>query len=221
MGTEGVWEINAWKLFFMGGPLMWPILLCSIISLTIIIEKMSYLRSIGGDVQKLKRQVYEMIKNNKIKEAVEHCDNQKTPVAKVYKAALLKFGSSREEIKENIDEVSLFEVPQLEARLSGLATIGHVSPLLGLLGTVVGMLTCFQTIQVKAAAMSPLTPGDLAGGVAQALITTIAGLVVAIPTFIFYNYFISRINRIVLDMERAGTEITNRISQITEGDHAL
>lgn len=213
MASSGIWEMNAWKLFLLGGPVMWPILFCSIFSFAIVVEKFIYLGSIKVDAARLRRQVFDMVKNNKIKEAVVHCDAQKSPIAKIFKAALVKFGSSREELKEHIEDVSLYEIPKLESRLSGLATIGHVSPLLGLLGTVTGMVTSFQTIQMRAASMNPVTPGDLAGGIGEALITTVAGLMVAIPTFVFYNYFVSRVNHLILEMERAATEIVNFISQ--------
>src|SRR5262249_14591407 len=144
-----------------------------------------------------------------IKEAVQLCDQQRAPVAKILRAGLIKYGSSRNDIKESMEDVSLFEIPKLENRLSALATIAHITPLLGLLGTVTGMASCFHTIQVRAASLHPITPGDLAGGIMEALLTTIAGLMIAIPTYVAYNYFVSRINQVVLEMERAGTELAN------------
>jgi len=86
-----------------------------------------------------------------------------------------------------MEDVSLFEIPKLESRLSALATIAHISPLLGLLGTVTGMTASFHTIQVRAAGLNPVTPGDLAGGIGEALLTTVAGLIVAIPTYTAIN----------------------------------
>jgi biopolymer transport protein ExbB len=115
-----------------------------------------------------------------------------------------------------MEEASLFEIPKLENRLGVLSTIAHIAPLLGLLGTVIGMLSCFQTIQIQSAALRPVTPGDLSGGIAQALITTISGLLIAIPTFIAYNYFINRVHHFVFEIERTATELTNFIYHITE-----
>jgi len=115
-----------------------------------------------------------------------------------------------------MEDASLFEVPKLESRLTALATIAHISPLLGLLGTVTGMTESFHTIQVRAASLNPVTPGDLAGGIGEALLTTVAGLMVAIPTFVAYNYLVNHINHIILDMERGATELVNFIFQITE-----
>jgi biopolymer transport protein ExbB len=115
-----------------------------------------------------------------------------------------------------MEDVSLFEIPLLEKRFTALGTIAHVAPLLGLLGTVTGMAASFHTIQVRAAAMNPVTPGDLAGGIGEAMMTTVAGLVVAIPTYVAYNYLVSRVNNFVREMEHAGTELLNLLCHILE-----
>lgn len=212
----GIWEMSAWQLIKAGGPVMVPIVLCSLFALGIFIEKMIFFASIKTNVATLKQRVFESIKNNNIKEAVQYCDQSRSPIAKILRAGLVKFGSSRDSIKESIEGVSLIEVPKLENRLSALATIAHISPLLGLLGTATGMMACFQTIHLRAASLNPVTPGDLAGGIAEALLTTIAGLMVAIPAFVAYNYFVSLVNRQVLDMEHAATELVNFMCQFTE-----
>ena len=212
----GIWEMNAWSLIKSGGPIMVPIILCSVFALGIVIEKLMYFGFIKTNVVRLKRQVFDRIKSNRIKESIELCDANRSPVAKILKAGILKFGAPREEIKESMEDISLFEIPKLESRLSALATIAHISPLLGLLGTVTGMTASFHTIQVRAAPLSPVTPGDLAGGIGEALLTTVAGLMVAIPTFVAYNYFVHRTNHFVLEMERGATELVNFIFQITE-----
>ncbi len=215
-----IWEISPWKLFLSGGPVMFPILLCSILAVGIVIEKLWYFFIISTNTQKLKTDIFNCLKNHRIKEAVELCEANPSPVAKILKAGILKFGSSRDEIKEAMEDVSLFEIPHLEKRLSALATIANVSPLLGLLGTVTGMSGSFHTIQVRATANNPVTPGDIAGGIWEALITTVAGLIVAIPTFVAYNYCVGRVNAIVLEMERAATELVNFLSQLLESKTA-
>ena len=213
---SGIWDMNAWSLIKAGGPLMAPILICSVFALSIFIEKMFYFVSIKADVPQLKRQVFDSIRENKIKEALHLSNANLSPIAKILKAGIIKIGYSREEIKESIEEVSLFEIPRLESKLNALATIAHISPLLGLLGTVTGMTACFHTIQVRTASLNPVTPGDLAGGIGEALLTTVAGLMVAIPTYVAYNYLVSRINNVVLEMERAATELINLILHIHE-----
>lgn len=213
---EGIWEMNAWTLIRAGGPIMIPIILCSFFALGIVIEKLIYFSLIKTDVLQLKTRVFGLVKNNKIREAVQLCDVQRSAVAKIFKAGILKFGSPRDAIKESMEDASLFEIPKLESRLGALATIAHISPLLGLLGTVTGMTASFHTIQVRAASLNPVTPGDLAGGIGEALLTTVAGLMVAIPTFVAYNYCVSRVNHFILEMERAATELVNFLCQITE-----
>ena len=212
----GIWEMNAWALIKAGGPIMAPIILCSIFALGITIEKLFYFAYIKTNVPRLKQQVFDRVKSNRIKEAVELCDASHSPVAKILKSGILKFGASREGIKESMEDISLFEIPKLESRLSALATIAHISPLLGLLGTVTGMTTCFHTIQVRAASLNPITPGDLAGGIGEALLTTVAGLMVAIPTLVTYNYFVHRTNHFILEMERGATELVNFLCQVAE-----
>ena len=213
---DSIWGMNAWQLIKAGGPIMMPILLCSLFALAIVIEKFIFFASLKTDVPKLKKQIFECVKNNKIKEAVELCEKNPSPVAKILKAGLIKFGSSREEIKENVEDMSLYEIPRLEGRLNALATIAHISPLLGLLGTVTGMTSNFHTIEVRANSLHPVTSGDLAGGIYEALLTTVAGLFIAIPTYVAYNYFVHRVNHIILEMERAATELINFMGHMTE-----
>jgi len=214
----GIWEMNVWELIKTGGPIMAPILLCSLFALTIVTEKFIHLAMVNTDLQRFKTTLFEYVKNNQIKEAIDFCDSNPSPVAKVLKAGIVKFGCSREEIKEALEDASLFEIPKLEKRLSALSTIANIAPLLGLLGTVTGIAGSFHTIQVRSTSLNPVTPGDLAGGIWEALITTVAGLMVAIPTFVAYNYLVSRVNNIILEMERYATELVYFLCQIVE-DH--
>lgn len=213
---DGIWEMNIIALIKTGGPLMIPLLLCSIFALGVIIEKLVYFSTIKTNVRQFKKIIFDDIKHNRIKDALEKCDHNPAPVAKIMKAGIIKFGSTRDEIKESMEDASLFEIPKLENRLGALATIAQVSPLLGLLGTVTGMTSCFYTIQIRAASLTPVTPGDLAGGIGEALLTTIAGLLVAIPAHVSYNYFVTRINQYTLEMERGATELVNYMTQLTE-----
>ncbi len=153
------------------------------------------------------------MKHQQIKEALQLCDTTKSPIAHILKAGILKHDRPRQQIKESIEDASLYEIPRLESKLSILATIAHISPLLGLLGTVTGMVRCFQMIEVKTSSFHPVSPGDLAGGIWEALLTTVAGLVVAIPTFVVYNYLVNRINNFILEMEKAATELVNFLTE--------
>jgi len=179
-----------------------------------VIEKLIYFSTIKEDPKKIRATVFEYIKNNKIKEAIVYCEESPSPVAKILEAGLLKFGSPKEDIREALSDASQLEIPKLERRLTALSTIAQISPLLGLLGTVTGMASSFHTIQVRTTSMNPVSPGDLAGGIWEALLTTVAGLMVAIPAYVVYNYLVSRINKFILEMERSATELLNHLSQI-------
>jgi biopolymer transport protein ExbB len=202
-----------WNLFLKGGPVMWPILLCSVYAIEIILEKILYLHKINIDTQEFLSKILDKMKRHQIKEALQDCDVTKSPISGILKAGILKYDRTREQIKEAIEDASLYEIPRLEKNLTALATIAHISPLLGLLGTVTGMVRCFQVIQSKATALHPVTPGDLAGGIWEALLTTVFGLIVAIPTFTAYNYLVSRINTFILEMEKASTELVNFLTE--------
>jgi biopolymer transport protein ExbB len=208
-----LYKMSIWQVFLAGGPVMWPIFLCSVFALAILLEKFWYLHKISIDTQEFLKKILDKMKHHDTKEALSICDNTKSPVANILKAGILKYDRPRPQIIEAIEDASLYEIPKIERNLNALATIAHVSPLLGLLGTVTGMVRCFQTIQAKAASFHPVSPGDLAGGIWEALLTTVAGLIVAIPTFIAYNYLVSRINHFILEMEKASTELVNFLTE--------
>jgi len=208
-----LYRMNLWQIFLAGGPVMWPILLCSVFAFAIIIAKWWQLYKIEINTQEFLKNILDKMKRHETKEALQICDNTKSPIANILKAGILKYDRPRPQIIEAIEDASLYEIPRIEKNLTALATIAHISPLLGLLGTVTGMVRCFQTIQAKATSFHPVSPGDLAGGIWEALLTTVAGLIVAIPTFVFYNYLVSRINHFILEMEKASTELVNFLTE--------
>jgi biopolymer transport protein ExbB len=201
-----------WDMIQKGGPMMYLIILSSILALGVVIERVYTLNKARVDADKFMDAIIGVLKRNKIIEAVEMCNNTPGPVAHIIKAGILKHDRSRPEIKEAIEEAAELEIPMLGRHLPILATIAHIAPLLGLLGTVTGMIKAFQVIQVKAAAMVPVNPGDLAGGIWEALLATIAGLSVAIPTYVAYNYLISQVDGFIYDMEKSATDLTNLLS---------
>ncbi|HTY44961.1 MAG TPA: MotA/TolQ/ExbB proton channel family protein [Patescibacteria group bacterium] len=208
-----LYKMGLWQTFLAGGPVMWPILFCSIFAMAIILDKFWYLHKIRIDTAEFLATILDKMKHHQIKEALATCDKTKSPISHILKAGILKYDRPRPQIKEAIEDASLYEVPKLEKNLTALATIAHISPLLGLLGTVTGMVRCFQVIQAKATSFHPVSPGDLAGGIWEALLTTVAGLIVAIPTFVAYNYLVSRINTLILEMEKAATELVNFLTE--------
>jgi len=201
-----------WDMIQKGGPMMYLIILSSILAFGVVIERVYTLNKARVDADKFMDGIIGVLKRNKIIEAVEMCNNTPGPVAHIIKAGILKHDRSRPEIKEAIEEAAELEIPMLGRHLPILATIAHIAPLLGLLGTVTGMIKAFQVIQMKAAAMAPVNPGDLAGGIWEALLATIAGLSVAIPTYVAYNYLISQVDGFIYDMEKSATDLTNLLS---------
>lgn len=198
-----------WDFVQKGGPIMYVIILCSIFALAVVLERLYHLRKAKIDTKDFMTRIAATLKRNKIMEAIEMCNNTPGPIAQIMKAGILKHDRPRSEIREAIEDAGMHEVPRLEKNLGLLATIAHITPLLGLLGTVTGMIRAFQVIQEKATSLYPVNPGDLAGGIWEALITTVGGLSVAIPTFVAYNYLVSKVDGFVLDMEKSATDLLN------------
>ncbi|MCQ9207185.1 MAG: MotA/TolQ/ExbB proton channel family protein [Omnitrophica bacterium] len=203
-----------WELIVKGGPIMGLIILCSVIAFAVVLERMGHLRSAKIDTGKFMQDISNKVKGNRVMEAVDMCNSTRGPIARILKSGIMKYDKQKSEMKEAIADAGVHEVPLLEKNLGVLATIAHIAPLLGLLGTVVGMLKAFQVIEAKAMSMVPVSPGDLAGGIWEALITTVAGLAVAIPTYVAYNYLVSRVDNFVLDMEKSATELVNLLSDM-------
>jgi len=197
------------ELMQRGGPIMWVIFLCSVVAVAVVIERFFQLRRAKINTAKFMNDISSLLKRNKIMEAIAMCNQMPGPIAQVMKAGILKHDRSRPEIREAIEDTALGEIPLLEKNLSVLATIAHITPLLGLLGTVIGMLRCFQVIEQKSTALQPVNPKDLAGGIWEALLTTVFGLCVAIPTYVAYNYLVNMVNGFIQDMEKNATELVN------------
>ena len=192
-----------WDFIIKGGWLMAPILLCSVIALAITIERFYNLREPKIHPQDFVTKMKKLLNERKINEAIAICSNSFSPISRIMETGILKIGSCRDEIKEAIEHAGKKESSNLRKYLAVLATIAGISPLLGLLGTVTGMIKAFQVIAVKGVGH----PTALAGGISEALITTAAGLVVAIPTLVAHNYFFKQANSYILKMENTSMEL--------------
>lgn len=189
-----------------GGPVMWLLLVASGVAISVFIERLlNYHRAQINSTEFLNG-IRTVLKRENVVEALSICDATPGPVARLVKVAILNRDQGRDRIREAIEEAGLVEVPRLEEKLSLLATIAQIAPLLGLLGTALGFIEVFKEIE-RAGLYAQVN--QLSGGIWQALICTAAGLAVAIPSYAGYNYLVSRVNDIVLDMERAATEIVN------------
>ncbi len=197
-------------LIHRGGPVMIPIVMCSVFSLAITMERFYYFVRLhaGKDVDRFLEQVRHMVEERRWKEAEASSERWKGPLARVILAGIAVRDGTPQEIDEAMEEAAHHELPEVEQHLRWLSTLAQVSTLLGLLGTVTGLVRAFQVIQTKTSAGNPVSPGDLAGGVWEALITTVAGLVIAIPTILAYNYFASRVSDVQFQMEKAAALVS-------------
>ncbi len=186
---------------------MLPIILCSVFSLAIILERLFFYFRNRINVQVVLSRIIDLVRRNKITEAIDLCEKSPFYATNILKSGLSRYEESKDVIREAMENASLYEIPKLEKNLNFLSTIAQVAPLLGLLGTVVGMVQCFHTIAQKTQTVGMVNPSDLADGIWTALITTVAGLCVAIPSYIMYNFFIHKVNLSTLESERAATEL--------------
>lgn len=206
----GEGQFQVFDIIAKGGIVMWPIGACSLLALAICIERFFSLRRASIDTREFMDTMRTVLRQNRIQQAVEICDETDVPVARILRAGLLKHNRSKEDIREAIEDAGHLEIPRLERYLTALATIANVSTLLGLLGTVQGMIKCFAQIQHK---RGQVNPSDLAEGISNALITTASGLVVAIPTIVAYNYFLTRVDNMVLEMEISSSELIDLLTR--------
>ncbi len=186
--------------FRQGGPVMWPLLFFSLLGLTFIIERYIALTKARINVNEFLTRIRKaLLVNRNVKEAIKVCEQYKGPVASVMKAGLLRYGHSREDIEKTIENAALFELDRLERGMGVLATTANVSPMLGFLGTVTGMIKSFATL----AAEGLTNPGKVAAGISEALITTATGLIIAIPVQLAFNWYTTKINKYVREIETA------------------
>jgi len=197
------------NLLSNGGPMLWVIIFAGAAGIVIFIERALHCHRAQINSTEFLNGVRNVLKQNNDIEAISICDATPGPVARLVKTAILNRDHGRERVREALEEAGLSEVPRLEQRLDLLATIAQLSPLLGLLGTVLGFMKSFAILQGQALYANS---NMMTEGVGQALICCAAGLAVAIPIHAGYNYLVSRVNTIVTDMERAANEIVNIVT---------
>ena len=197
------------KVLTAGGPMLWLILIASGTAVAVFVERvLHYHRALINSMEFLNG-VRNVLKRENVVEALSICDATPGPVARLVKVAILNRDRGREGLRNALEEAGLTEVPPLEEKLNLLATIAQIAPLMGLLGTTLGMVKVFTVLQVENLFASREV---LMGGIWQSLVCTAAGLALAIPAYAAYNYLVNRVNSIVLEMERAATEIINIVT---------
>ncbi len=197
-----------------GGPVIWLILLAAATAAVVFVERVLFCHRAQINSAEFLNGVRTVLKRGNVVEAIAICDATAGPVARLVKAAILHREHGRERVREAVEEAGLIEVPRLEEKLNLLATIAQISPLLGLFGTVVGFIRVFMYLQ-QAGLYANIAggPHSLAQGIWESLICAAAGIAVAIPAHAGYNYLVSRVNKIILDMERAAAEIVNIVTE--------
>jgi len=187
----------------------WLLLFMSAVVIVVFIERLLHYHRAQINSTEFLNGVRNVLKRENVVEALSICDATPGPVARLVKTGILNRDRGREGVRDALEEAGLLEVPRLEDKLNLLATIAQIAPLMGLLGTVLGFMKMFLQLQHEG---TFATPDRLASGIWGALISMAAGLAVAIPTYAGYNYLVNRVNSIVLDMEKASTEILNIVS---------
>ena len=190
-----------------GGPLMWPIILCSIVALGITVERLWTLQARRVMPAGLLEKVWQLVDANQINDKVIASLQRNSPLGRLLAAGLASRHRPREQMMERLEDTGRHVVHELERFLNTLGTIAGVTPLIGLLGTVTGIIKAFNAI--SAGGMGD--PKMLSGGISEALITTAAGLLVAIPSLIAYRYLRGRVDGIVIDMEKSAIALTDAL----------
>jgi biopolymer transport protein ExbB len=191
-------------LISKGGPLIWPLLAAGAAALVIIVERTLHYHRAQINATEFLVGIKNVLKQKNVVEAVSICDATPGPAPRLVKCAILNRHADRDQLRDALESAGLVETSRLEEKLSFLATIAQVSPLIGLLGSALGFVNIFYVIQESGPYANP---GHLFGGVWQSLISSAFGLAVAIPSYIGYNFLVTRVNSILLDMEKVANEI--------------
>ncbi len=196
-----------WDLFIKGGPLMYPLLLCSVVTVAYSLERSWHYYRAGRQAG-VPEQIHALIEQGRNTEALELARQTPGPVAAVLAEGLRHAGAAREMLEEAISLKGAAELERLNQRLHIIELIGRLSPLMGLLGTVLGMVEAFRQV---AASRGVVDPGMLAGGIWEALITTVAGLFVAIPAMVLHHFFEDRVRSFAYLMKHYATEAVKHL----------
>ena len=204
--------VGLFTILQKGGLLMWPIVACSVVGIGVFAERMIYYRRCQINVAEFLLGIANLLRRGSYAEALERSEEGFGPVVRVVRQAILARDLPPSELREVVKEVAVLQLPRLEAHLGIVASIAQVAPLLGFLGTVSGMIEAFLEINRGGTSVS-----DLASGIWASLITTAAGLMVAIPAYVAYNFLVARMNSIIADVERAGIETVHVLTRVGKG----
>jgi biopolymer transport protein ExbB len=206
-----------WTYFERGGPIMWPLLALSVLGVTVIFWRWWALRQATTGVAAFLKELRGKLIARDVDGAIAVCGRHGGPVAAIVKAGLLRFGRPKDEVAMALQDAAAHELSMLERGLPILATVAMIAPLLGFLGTVTGMINSFEAL----ASVGLNNPAAVAKGISEALITTAAGLAIAIPVQMAYNYFVTNVNALVRNMESAAHVVLEAMRDSGGGDRSL
>ncbi|WP_419165911.1 MotA/TolQ/ExbB proton channel family protein [Candidatus Palauibacter sp.] len=202
-------SLNLADIWVAGGWMMWPLGAALAIGVLIILWKLVDLQLKASKNKKVLRDADEMIAGGNLGAALDLCNESGAPAATVLQAGLSRHEEGTERATQAIENAGAIQVAGLEKGLVWLATLSNVAPLLGFLGTVIGMIMAFQAIEIAGEVEATL----VAGGIKVALITTATGLTIAIPINIFHNYFVTMIDRLVIEMEESAQRLIDALHE--------
>jgi len=202
------WDATGW--------MRWPLAFCLVLGLIVIVLKFVSLTAKSAKTRKILKDVDELLTQQRIKEALELTRDTDSPAANILNAGLERHDEGTERVMKAIENQGLIEMSKLESWLVVLATLTNIAPLLGFLGTVIGMILAFQSIEAAGEVEATL----VAGGIKVALLTTAAGLMIAIPVSIGHNYFVAKIDSLVIDMEESAQKMVDTLHAIETGRSA-
>ena len=196
--AEDVTRMGLWELFLKGGWLMWPLFILGGVTVFIFVERYMAIRKASGLDMNFMNRIRDYISDGKIRAAIELCRKTNTPIARMIEKGIERVGRPMSDIQTAIENVANLEVSKLENGLTTLATIEVGAPMIGFLGTVLGMVRTFMDMS---AAGGTVDMALLSGGMYVAMVTTVGGLIVGIPAYFGYNYLVARIEKLVFRME--------------------
>ncbi|MCH7955441.1 MAG: MotA/TolQ/ExbB proton channel family protein [Candidatus Marinimicrobia bacterium] len=199
--------------FFAGGPFMYPILVLLIVGIAFVVERFITLSRASIDTRKFMQDIKSALNQKGYEGAMEVSSNTRGPVASIFYAGLMRAHKGVEAVEKAIGSAGTIEMAFLERNLIWLGTISTIAPLLGFTGTVSGMVGAFEDI----AAADDISPSIVAGGISEALLTTLFGLIVAMLIQTMHNYFIAKVDSLIINMEESSVELIDSLVDLSDG----
>ncbi|MHC1775926.1 MAG: MotA/TolQ/ExbB proton channel family protein [Lentimicrobium sp.] len=203
-------SMSIWEMALKGGWIMLPIALMSVIAIYIFVERYIVINRASKDEHNFMNNIRDFIHNGRIDSALSLCKNNRTPIARMIEKGIIRIGKPLNDINAAIENVGKLEVSKLEKNLAALATVAGAAPMLGFLGTVTGMVQAFYDMSM---AGNNIDIALLSGGIYQAMITTVAGLLVGIIAYVCYNILVARVEKVVFILEARATEFMDLLHE--------